>query len=93
MLILFFNSAIKLQQKNNVAKFLAKKVMNKKNTTVLPHNREPKKPQCDLNHFNIIVLDVKIFIYVGGDVLYSKKQSINGKRYDNRHIKFILCLI
>jgi len=39
MLILFFNSAIKLQQKNNVAKFLAKKVMNKKNTMVLPHNR------------------------------------------------------
>jgi hypothetical protein len=36
MLILFFNSAIKLQQKNNATKFLAKKVMNKK---TLPHNR------------------------------------------------------
>jgi len=54
-------------------------------TKKLPHNREPKWPQCDLNHFNIVVVDVEVFIRVGGDVLYSKKQSINGKRYDNRH--------
>ena len=38
LIFVYFNSAIKLRQKNNVTKLLAKKVMNKKNNTVLPHN-------------------------------------------------------
>ena len=47
MLILFFNSAIKLQQKNNATKFLAKKVMNKKKTLRSYHIIDkPKNPSA-----------------------------------------------
>jgi hypothetical protein len=47
LIFVYFNSAIKLRHKNNVAKLLAKKVMNKKKTIRSYHIMDrPKKPSA-----------------------------------------------